>query len=382
MQAPSLNSELVVDVEKLAVGGAGVTRHNGFVIFVDQACPGDKLKIKVTEVKRSFALGKIIEILSPGHGRRQAPCHVAGECGGCNWQHIEESVQRQQKELIVKDSLERILGAKNISLLPIVPSPRSLRYRNRIQPKMKGHEFGFFARDSHNIVSTKDCLITEEPLAEKLPEIQKWALAQTKDSSLRKLEAYISADHEIKYHFIDQDDDGIGFSQVNRFQNEQLIATALDWAQGQYSRLIDLYAGSGNFTFPLMQKFPRVPTWAVELNGKLVQRAREQSKSKDLNYVCSDIETFLRRFSLQNDDLVFLDPPRAGCSEYIMRSIALAQPKKVIYISCHPVALARDLKWLLSTPSPRPLSIKRIQPFEMFPQTDHVETIVELGVDS
>ncbi len=378
------SSQIKIKIEKLAIGGAGIARHDGLVIFVPQAAPEDELLVEFTTKKKNFAEARIVEILKPGPARRTPPCKYAHECGGCNWQHLTEEEQRHQKELLVLETIKKFNPTLNFEYLPLQESPRVLRYRNRIQPKFKDGKFGFFARNSHEIVEIDDCLITEEALTNKFPEVRAWAEAK-KAKDLQRLEMYISDSEEVRYGLITDDDDGIGFSQVNRFQNEDLLKTALDWAgDDNYSQVFDLYAGSGNFTFPLAQKYKAASAiTAVELNPKLVERGRAQSKDKRLRYFLSDVESFMKRASVTTQDLVVLDPPRAGASEYIMRALAAGQPKKIIYISCHPVSLARDLKWFFEYAQKmgHKYQLAKVQAFEMFPQTDHVETIAELRVD-
>jgi 23S rRNA (uracil1939-C5)-methyltransferase len=381
------NSQIQVKIEKMAIGGAGIARHDGLVIFVPQAAPEDELLVELTAKKKNYAEARIIEILKPGPARRDPPCKVANLCGGCNWQHLNEQEQRLQKESLVLETIKKFNPNLEFTQLPIKDSPRVFRYRNRIQPKFKNGKLGFFARNSHEIVEIDDCLITEETLTKKFPEIKKWASAQ-KSNDLLRLEAYISNQEEVHFGLITDEDEGVGFSQVNRFQNEDLIQTVLDWSniepgQNHYEQVFDLYAGSGNFTIPLLNQFKASSVMAVELNEKLVLRGRAQNKDKRLSYFTSDVESYLKRAHLTENDLVVLDPPRAGTSEYIMRALASAKPKKIIYISCHPVSLARDLKWFFdwNQKMGHNYKLSRLQTFEMFPQTDHVETIAELKVD-
>lgn len=383
-QAPLLGSKIKLAIEKLAIGGAGVARHEGMVVFVPQAAPNEEVLAEVTLVKKNFVEAKIIEILKPSPSRREPPCPVATVCGGCNWQHISEDEQLKQKELLVLEAIKKFNPQLSFDYLPIQASPRSLRYRNRIQPKFKNGKFGFFARNSHDIVETQDCLITEDALTSKFSEVRSWA-EKNNNKDLQRLEMYMTEEGLVRYGLITEEDDGIGFSQVNRFQNEDLVATALSWAgENSYKNVFDLYAGAGNFTFPLAQKYKDSSITGIELNPKLVERARTKIKEKRIKYFLSDVEAYMRRAVIGSEDLVLLDPPRAGASEYIMRALAAAQPQKIIYISCHPVSLARDLNWFFawSQKLGRPMKLARVQAFEMFPQTDHVETIAELRVDS
>ncbi|MBV2167189.1 MAG: class I SAM-dependent RNA methyltransferase [Bdellovibrio sp.] len=383
-QAPLLGSKIKLHIEKLAIGGAGVARHEGVVVFVPQAAPNEDVLAEVTLVKKNFAEAKLVEVLKPSPFRREPPCPVASICGGCNWQHLTEDEQRKQKEQLVLETIKKFNPSLSFDYLPIKESPRSLRYRNRIQPKFKHNQFGFFARNSHDIVEITDCLITEEALTQKFSEVKTWA-QQKNSKELQRLEMYISEEGSVRYGLITDEDDGIGFSQVNRFQNEDLVQTALDWAgENDYQNIFDLYAGAGNFTFPFAQKFKNAQITGVELNPKLVEKAKSKIKEKRMKYFLSDVESYMRRAVIGPQDLVVLDPPRAGASEYIMRALAAARPKRIIYISCHPVSLARDLNWIFawSQKLGTPMKLARVQAFEMFPQTDHVETIAELRVDS
>lgn len=384
-QAPLLGSKVCLKIEKLAVGGAGLARHQGMVIFVPLTAPDEEVLAEIVTEKKNFAEARVIEILKPGPGRRTPPCpYFVQGCGGCNWQHLSDEEQRRQKHLLVLETLKKFNPNIDFEYLPLKPSPRSLRYRNRIQPKAQGSRFGFFERQSHNILDIQDCLITEEALTSKFPEVRQWSLGKG-NHSLKKLEMYIADDESIRYGLINEEDDGVGFSQVNRFQNEDLLQTALSWAgDHEYSTVFDLYAGAGNFTFPLANKYKSSQVVGVELNPKLVEKARQQIRDKKLIYFLSDVESYMRRALITPHDLVLLDPPRAGASEHIMRALAAARPRKIIYISCHPVSLARDLQWFFDWA--QKLGVKahmaRVQAFEMFPQTDHVETIAELRVDS
>lgn len=384
-EAPLLGSKIHLKIEKLAIGGAGIARHEGMVIFVPLTAPEDEILAEITVAKKNFAEARVLEILKPGPTRRVAPCaYFLNGCGGCNWQHLTEEEQRRQKHLLVFETLKKFNPDIDFEYLPLKPSPRVLRYRNRIQPKARENHFGFFERQSHNILDIQDCLITEESLTEKFPEVRQWIQSKG-DKDLKKLEMYIADDDTIRYGLISDEDDGVGFSQVNRFQNEDLVQTVLSWAgDHEYSKVFDLYAGSGNFTLPLLRKYKTSHVSGVELNPKLVEKARVHARDRKLTYLLSDVESYMRRAVIGTNDLVVLDPPRAGATEYIMRALAAARPRKIIYISCHPVSLARDLKWFFDSSQKLGLHARldKVQTFEMFPQTDHVETIAELRVDS
>jgi 23S rRNA (uracil1939-C5)-methyltransferase len=172
---------------------------------------------------------------------------------------------------------------------------------------------------------------------------------------------------------------------VNTGQNKNMTTMTLAWMQNhQASVIYDLYAGAGNFTFPLLQSFPKSQLIGVELNDKSVRLAQEQIKTRNLSpsrmrFYLSDVELFLKRTVLEPGSLVLLDPPRAGCSEHVLRSLCHQKAKRIFYISCNPSALARDLERLRTFGG---WVATRVQPFDMFPQTDHVETVVELAPEA
>lgn len=354
-----------VRIEKLSLGGSGIARHEGQVIFVPFSAPGDLLRVEISTQKKNFSEATIVEVLEASPHRVTPPCSAFGSCGGCNWQHVSYSEQLNQKQKIVEEQLSKFLKS-SVAVLPIVPSPQPLFYRNRIQVKRQGHHLGFFARESHDIVDINKCFIAEEALNEKLQKIR----ATPPPTDLQSIPLGSKES---------------GFSQVNTAQNSNLIKTVLDWASSdRYPEIFDLYAGAGNFSFPLFEKFNRSPLTAVELGQGSCNEA--QRKLRDLNFspkkfrfVMSDVEHFLKRHTIAPSGLILLDPPRVGCTEDVVRSLAHQPFQKILYISCNPSTLGRDLARLLDL-SPRRLSLNRVQPFDMFPQTDHVEVLAELVV--
>jgi 23S rRNA (uracil1939-C5)-methyltransferase len=371
---------LEIEIEKLSFGGDGVGRHDGLVYFVPFSAPGDRLKIRVTEKKKNFARAEIIEILTPGSSRVQPPCPVFGRCGGCTWQHVSYAEQLRQKQAIVEDQLKRVLMHRT-QILPIIPSPNEYRYRNRIQLKFDGQNLGFYARQSHDVINIQDCPITEEALAQQIQPLQV-KLMKDKTRSIPKVELLLTPAGKVETVFEDSPFEGVGFSQVNTAQNQNLTSTVMEWMKGRAAPVVyDLYAGSGNFSFPFLNLFPKSTVIGVELNDKSVRLAQQQIKTLNLSpnrmrFYLSDVELFLKRNILQPDSLVLLDPPRNGCSESVLRALGNQKLQRIYYISCNPSALARDLERLKDWGHWRPV---RVQPFDMFPQTDHVETLVELA---
>lgn len=376
-RVPAVGDLLQVRIEKLAVGGNGIARPDGFVVFVPDAAPGDLLEVEMVKVRPQHGEARLRKVLEPGTGRRVPPCPYAGECGGCNWQHLDETTQLQQKQSLVAETLAKFLPGMAIPIEPIEPSPRSLRYRNRVQPLRHGGRLGFRRRRSHDFLPVQDCLITEEPLA---------ALFASPPPGVdgSRIELRLSPEGGIEISEAG-DDEGFAFAQVNRFQNQQLIDTVLDWTKDAHPRAVwDLYGGGGNFTFPLARAFP-VPVTGVELNAVLVQRASQkasENKMPQLSFRVSDVESWVRRRVPPAGSLVVLDPPRNGAGADVMSALAASPATEILYISCHPVSLARDLQIFFEKAPANRWKLRRVKAFEMFPQTDHVETLVQLSVDS
>lgn len=364
---------LEVEIDKMAVGGRGVARHDGLVVFVDGAAPGDVLLVEITHRKPRFAEARIVEIRKAGPGRRTPPCSWAGRCGGCDWQHLSEETQRQEKRLFVESTLRKFLPGVPFEVEETVPSPLALHYRNRVQPRLVGGKLGFSARGSHAFQAVDDCLLVEEGLRQYFREPSLIPQAQ-RESGNERIELRL-----------DDLQSGGGFGQPNRFQNEDLRRTLIEWTQKwQGDEIWDLYAGAGNFSFPLNDHWPKKNLIAVEGHPDLVTSARtkvDADRRRKVSFYCSDVSAFLRRRAPKPGSLIVLDPPRDGATPSVLRAIAAARPTEIVYISCHPVSLARDLQLLLGC-SPRRLVIASVRPFEMFPQTAHVETMVHLVVDT
>lgn len=362
----------------MTVGGAGLGRHNGLVVFVDYAAPGDLLEIEITEQKSNFSFGRILTILEAGPNRISAPCPYFTLCGGCSWQHLSAPEQLKQKHSLIEDSLREIQKSHNFEIRPIQPSPRDFFYRNRVQLTALNGGWHYRKKHSHDLIKVQDCLIMEEPLREKVQH------PPTNLKTNVRYDLRLSEDSQVLVTALDEDVELMGFSQVNRFQNEELVNCVLQTLKKDAGGdLFELYAGAGNFTFPIVNSKSFSQVWAVEGSPVLVKKAhaniQEQNiSSKKLSFHLGDVGQFLKTRWPRPQDVVFLDPPRIGADESVIKTIAYSRPRQIVYLSCHPVTLARDLKRLLSLE--KSYRIDFVQPFEMFPQTDHVETLVSVSL--
>jgi len=374
-----VGEKISIQIEKMVVGGQALARHEGLVVFVDDAAPGDRLTVEITEHKKNLAYAQIISLDTASHLRVQPACLHYGTCGGCSWQHLDSSTQLDQKQKIVESSLRSLIATQLVQVLPIIKSSVSFNYRNRVQMTFDGKDLCFFGRRSQNLIPIQQCELAEKPINDFIKSGKKKNL-----KAKQRYEIRISETHPdyAESFLVAEDSAHSNFSQVNRFQNQDLIDSAIKALKSDsQTRLFELYAGSGNFSFPFHKSLNFKEIIAVEGSQKLVSLAHqkilsENISAKKLNFFVGDVESFLNVSWPTGHDVVFLDPPRIGSTEATMRILALSKPRQIVYLSCHPVTLARDLQWLIQY-QPR-YKIEFIQPFEMFPQTEHVETLVSL----
>jgi 23S rRNA (uracil1939-C5)-methyltransferase len=355
-------------IERLAHGGSGVGRFEGMVVFVPLSAPGDTVLAELTEVKKNFAAANLIEVKSPGPTRRLAPCPYYGKCGGCSWQHVEYAEQLNQKNQMVAHLVSKKWPEAQID--PVVSSANEWRYRRRVQIHAESGRAGFLKRASHEIVDIEDCLITEEKVAAKLPEIK--ALAR---GSRKKFELVRQDNAKIK--IIDLERDPYAFMQVNEEQNRNLIASVIARVEtAKPNEIFDLYCGSGNFSIPLARYFPKIKVTGVESNSESSARGRDLGTHlENLEILTTDTVRFLkRRLDSMRNAVVVMDPPRAGAEPEVIELLKELEPKSIVYVSCHPATASRD--WSSLAPS---YSVLHITPFDMFPQTDHIELIATLS---
>lgn len=362
----------------MTFGGDGLARHQSLVVFVPFSAPGDLLKVRIVEKKKSFARAEIVEILTPSPQRVSPPCPVYGRCGGCDWQHLKYSAQLEAKESIVREKLGRFANSSTV-WNNIVPSTHEFSYRNRIQLKYKAGKLGYFARKSHDLVEISRCPIAEEALNSLIPELQS-DLKKNNSPDLAKLELMVTKAGKAHVNKEAAPYEDLGFSQVNTKQNERLIEAVRQWAsESPFEEFWDLYAGHGNFTFPLFEAFPRADFKAVELSQKNVQLAQEAVRSrnlspKKLSFFLADVRDFLKRASTDKRLSILVDPPRAGLDAEVVQNLREMPLSSLLYVSCDPSSLARDVEKFVENS----WSLQRVQPFDMFPQTNHIETLVEL----
>jgi 23S rRNA (uracil1939-C5)-methyltransferase len=362
--------EQEVTIHDVAFGGAGVGRlADGKVVFVPFTLPGEVVRVRLIKTRKDFSQGELIEVLKPSPARVPAPCVYFAQCGGCQYQHINYSDQLRMKEKQIRDTLERIGKFKTVPPIAIESSDESYGYRNKITVhRGQNDDIGFYAPDSRTVIDIEKCIISTESVNAKLAELREKRFVPEHvtltDSSER------SGSPEGSFH------------QVNSKMAEKLLY----WVRGHInprarSQLFDLYCGSGFFAFGLSDLFPKVT--GLERDQKAIHLATQraaQIKAPHVQFFATDVEShidwLLKDLSMESTT-VLLDPPRDGLPKTVVSSLAKAKPASLIYISCNPATLSRDLKLLMEI-QPETYSFQALGFFDMFPQTAHIELVAVL----
>ncbi len=382
---------LEVAVEKIVPNGFGLAFAENLTVFVALAVAGERLRVKIYQLKGKTAFAEIVEIIEPSNHRVAPECVYFGRCGGCNFQQIDYETSLETKVGIIRDCLSRIGKIDWTAEIPIIPSPKSYNYRARAAWHIdtRRRKIGYFQRNSHQVIDVETCPILTPELQTTLDDLRREIEWESFWSEIVEIEAANSGqDVSIYSNEIVAPSDEISFLakgnryfynansffQGNPFLIESLIETAVKDAKGKTA--LDLYCGVGLFTLPLAEDFTKVI--GVEGNERAVDFARkniEQARIENVEVFRENVGDWLSENArdLRETDFVLLDPPRSGTEKETIENLLKIKPKEISYVSCEPATLARDLRILSES-----YSIESITALDLFPQTHHVETIVRL----
>lgn len=377
-----------LQITSLAHGGNGIGRVDGQVCFVPYALPGDTVRVQITRRAKGVLWGRIEEMLETSPARiADTGCSKFGVCGACAWLHFAYPAQAEWKQRIVRDSLNRIAGLDaDINWLEN-PSLR-LGYRTRAEFHASGNRRGFYALGTHDVVDIDSCPLCHSHLNEALerlrglsaegaveivvnpdgPEILVWS--GVPNAALRAMfpAAQSPKDKASRAGFLF---DGVlvvngGFSQSSLLLNRLLVKEVHAAVNGAAS-VLDLYCGSGNFSITLPESTNVI---GLDHNRSAVAAA---NAIRSARYRPGDESAFIETVRLEPCDAVILDPPRAGAAA-IVPALAASRAARIVYVSCDPATLARDLKTLAA----QKWRVIRLTAVDMFPNTAHVETVCVL----
>lgn len=452
-----IKHEIIVKIEKLSNLGFGIAKHEGLVIFVENACPEDELKVKITKLTKNYANATIVEIIIPSLHRVEPFCAMQKVCGGCQLQFINYDYQLKLKKEIVEDAMKTI-GGLDVEIKDVVASPQNKNYRHKIQypisqTKVSGRILaGYYKPKSHEIINIKHCPVQPEICDEiidfirntafdyaisgynekkqtgdlrhvvlrvskttgkilvtlvvnsnksfdRLKDFAKNILDNFKDVSgvcvnfnskktniiLGENSEILAGEGFIEEKILDKTFK-IGpktFFQVNPASAENIFSFVKDYIKNNFETpsILDAYAGVTAFGIVVSDVCKKVVS--VEENKEAVDLATEAIKLNEVKNVelhnmdaqkffKKELETKKRRF-----DAIILDPPRKGCSQESLDYALQLCKGKIIYVSCNPATLTRDLKYLTS----KGAKVEFIKPFDMFCHTYHVESVAVININ-
>ncbi|MFM2141482.1 MAG: hypothetical protein RLZZ476_26 [Verrucomicrobiota bacterium] len=386
------HQELEVRIENLTNEGSGVARVDGWVVFVPFALPGELVKCRVFRNHKNYSNADLVEVLEPSPERVTPVCSLFGTCGGCQYQHLDYEKQIAWKRRQVEELLRHMAGIEH-PVLPVIASPKQYGYRSKITPhfhKPKGGEvgaIGFLRTGTRNsMIDVESCPIAMPELNERLTQVREAARADSykngatlllraaQNGVLTRADAVaIEQVGPVKFEFQAGD-----FFQNNPFILADFVSYAVAEARESGARyLVDAYCGSGLFGISAAAHFQEI--LGVELSETAVKKAAHNAEINGLTncrFIAADAREIFAQVPHAGDDtVVIIDPPRAGCSEEFLQQLFAFAPKRVVYISCNPATQMRDLT-LFTTAG---YALHQVQPFDLFPQTKHLECVMTLS---
>lgn len=365
----TIGQELQVTVEKLVFGAKGLIRHAGWVIFVADVLPGEEVIVRLVAKKKSYYEADLVRVVTPSPNRIDAPCPYFTRCGGCQLQHAPYSKQLEYKKEWLLDALRRELKIECTFPVGITASPKQYGYRRKVI--LHGPSCGFYARDNSTIIPIERCLLFSEQTFRHI----KAAAHAEKTIVMRDSRDKIAVSDEIMQETVDG---LVVYYSANVFvQNNPELALILYndvLASMHEGPILDLYSGVGVFALLAAKKGHKVH--AVELDKNAVALADLSKQANALNnvtFVAKPCEK-LTKAETKGVDQWLVNPPRVGLSKEVLGHIMRCAPKNVVYISCMPATLARDIKVFYE----HGYKIERAQVYDMFSQTTHLETVVYL----
>ena len=429
-------------MDGVTLEGAGIGRVDGFAVFVPGALARERVRLHIIKVTPSYAVGKLLEVVTPSPQRTAPACPVYEKCGGCVLGHMSYSLELRIKQEQVHNALTRLSGLEEVPMRPIIGMDVPERYRNKgafpYGMTDQGPAFGFYAPRSHRLVPVADCLIEQEDVCHAVQVVKTWAdtnhiepydemtgkgclrhavvrvttsgelmtVIVTRGELPRKKElvAALSFADSIYWNRNDRNTNVIfgdrftllhgkptlretlcgldfevsprSFLQVNPLQTEKLYGAALDLLDPKAGETVaDVYCGIGTISLLLAKRAGQVV--GIEVVPEAVENARENADRNGITnaaFLCAPAEEALPKLVVEGQaiDCLTVDPPRKGCDPQVIDAILASGAQRMVYISCNPATLARDVKRLTAGG----FTVQTVQPVDMFPRCGHVETVV------
>jgi tRNA/tmRNA/rRNA uracil-C5-methylase (TrmA/RlmC/RlmD family) len=341
-----------LDIHDVAFGGAGVGRFNGKIVFVPFTIDEERVEAELVEHRKNFDRAQLRKLIIRSTQRVDPICPYFGHCGGCDYQHIAYQRQLDLKRRQVVQLLEKIGRITDVEVLPTLASASPYGFRNRITVHAAQGRIGFFEKNSRNVVDVEHCAIAIPAVNDALKELRASGLADGKHRTLR----------------------GAGVPRTFTQTNDFIAGALLDFVAGKVvgDVLVDAYCGSGFFGHALAKGLKTVI--GIDWNESAINAARASARSNE-TYICGDVaETIESLLVNVRPQTVVLDPSADGVNDRVINALVLNPCTRLIYVSCNPATLARDLARLRDK-----FHIISVLPFDMFPQTAQIETVALLN---
>jgi 23S rRNA (uracil1939-C5)-methyltransferase len=348
----------------IAATGEAIGRTaDGLVLFVPHALPGEVVEAEIVHRRKKFGRGRLVRVVQASSQRTTPRCAYFGACGGCQWQHMAYPSQLRFKTQIVREQLTRLGKLESPNVRECIASPCEYGYRNHIQLVASPNgKLGFYAEGTHDVVEIDSCVIAEEAINQSLAN---------RHTSNANLDLRTGLTEKIGSHSYVLS--AASFFQVNSYVAPLLVNEVMAALNLQSTEdVLDLYCGVGLFTLPISESARAV--LGVESSPSAVADARMNLRGHgNARLLLADVGQALGYKDVTRNrwDAIVLDPPRAGVAPQALVSLAKLHVAKLIYVSCDPATLARDLKYLCANG----YTLSYAQPLDMFPQTHHVETV-------
>jgi len=425
-----MNEQVDVRIDKLVHGGDGLARlADGRAVFVSGVLPGELIRARVYRKRKGVLEAATVEVLEPSADRVSPPCSGEQQGTGATWPHIAYPAQLRLKEEILLDTIQRTGGMLPRRLQPILASPTTEHYRLRTQFTVRSEggrqRIGFFRQGSYSLIEVEDAFLLH-PLINRtlaavrgnlglLPPLEEvhinasprgevhlllfagggalppldafFASLRTAVPGVIGLTAFLNKKKaaSLGNGVLSLDVDGLtlqategNFFQVNWDQNRNMVRTVLDYAGLQGGEaVLDLYCGIGNFALPLARQAGSVV--GIESGWSAIEDAKRNGALNgitNVEFIADDLQKGLKVLMerKQKAEVIVLDPPRAGATLKTLERILAFVPRRIVYVSCNPATLARDLKFFHLFG----FRLDRLQPVDMFPWTYHIEAVAEM----
>ncbi|MEG1146201.1 MAG: 23S rRNA (uracil(1939)-C(5))-methyltransferase RlmD [Bacilli bacterium] len=401
-----------VKIEKLDHQARGICFIDGKITFVENTLPGEIADIKIINQKKKYNEASLVKMIKISKDRIESKCPHYKECGGCDLQHINYNNQLNYKNKKIKDIMKKYANIDNVE--PIVESPNQFNYRNKITLKVQ-NGLGFYKRRTNSLVLINECLLANNKINKIIKDLNQinnfknineisirninssktaLTLYLHESSNIDDIQKYSDKNDIIlntfieKNHYNIKDESKIlakldtfefivsplAFFQVNTEQTLNLYNKVLEYLDLDGTQnILDLYCGTGTIGIFASKKAKKV--LGIEISKSAIEDAKTNKKINNISnidFICGDTEKVIKEIN-QKFHAIIVDPPRSGLTTSIIKDIYQIKPEKIVYVSCDPITLARDLNILKEK-----YEVLEITPFDMFPNTYHVETVVKL----